>query len=88
MYQHLDRDQVYTQELCTNRFWALWHSWRSGRPIWEVARSNPDYATTREKEACDELRSVVGHSVNVCNNRRSVGECWIYFTRTVRKRSG
>jgi hypothetical protein len=24
----------------------------------------------------------VGHSVDVCNGRRSVGECWIYIART------
>jgi hypothetical protein len=84
--QHLDRDQVDTPELCSNMLWAQYRSWRFWK-IWLGGRAfEPrlccEYATTCGKEACDELRSLCGHSADVCNGRRSVGECWTYIGST------
>jgi hypothetical protein len=68
IYPHLDRDQVGTPELCSNRFWAKQRSWRSGRSSWEVARPNSDYATTCKTYASNCV-VCVGDPADICNER-------------------
>jgi hypothetical protein len=64
---------------------ALWKILLGGRAF--EPRLWKEDATTSKKRRAMNCVLCVGHSDDVCKDRRSVGECWIY-TAALRPRSG